>query len=329
MPPLAFDASLDAYVAAVLFDREGPLFALGDGTVRRPGGASAEAHDGPVLCAAVHPSGEGLVTGGDDGRLVWARPGRPDDAGQELADTGGTWIDAVATATQGGLIAFAAGREARVLDAADPAFSRSFRHERAVADVAFDPKGRRLATASYGGVRLFYARVAEQKPQALKWPGAHLHCQWSPDGRFLLSSLQESELHGWRLSDGKDMRMSGYPAKVRSLAFLSKGALMASSGAPGAVLWPFAGAGGPMGKDAVEIGFKEGALVTRVAGAGSRLVAGRDDGEVWTADLVSSARETLREAGGAPVTALAVSPDGRWCAWGDEAGAAGVVELPG
>ena len=320
MPAFRFDA----YVAAALFPREGAAFALGDGTVRFEGGAAVAAHDGPVLCAAVHPSGEGVVSGGDDGRIVWSRP----SGAVELADLGGRWVDALAVSPEGGLVAWAAGREAGVLEAADPTRRRMWAHERAVADLAFDPKGKRLATATYGGVHLRYARVAEQKPQVMRWPGAHLHVAWSPDGRFLISSLQEAELHGWRLSDAKDMRMAGYPAKVRSLAWLARGALLASAGAPGAVLWPFAGANGPMGKDAVEIGFKEGSRVTRVAGTGARLVAGRDDGEVWTADLQSSARETLREAGGAPVTALSVSPDGRRCAWGDEAGAAAVDPIP-
>ena len=319
MPAFRFDA----FVAAALFPREGAAFALGDGAVRWEDGAVVEAHDGPVLCAAVHPSGEGVLTGGDDGRLVWSRP----SGATELLDLRGKWIDAVAVAPEGGLIAVAAGREVRVLDPAEPGWSRSFTHERAVADVAFDPKGKRLAAATYGGVALRYARVAEQKPQMLKWPGAHLSVAWSPDGKYVLTALQENQLHGWRLSDAKDMRMAGYPAKVRSLAWLGKGALMASSGAPGAVVWPFAGANGPMGKDAVEIGFKEESLVTRVAGAGFRLVAGRDDGEVWSADLQSSARETLREARGAAVSALAVSPDGTRFAWGDEAGAAGVESL--
>ena len=316
--------SFDAFVASALATREGFAFALGDGTVRWEGGGVAPAHDGPVLCAAAHPGGDGVVTGGDDGRLAWSRP---DGTAQELAHTGGVWIDAVATAPTTGLIAFACGREARVLDVADPTVARSFAHERAVADVAFDARGLRLATASYGGVALRYARVAEQKPTLLKWPGAHLGALWSPDGRFVLSALQENQLHGWRVSDAKDMRMAGYPAKVRSLAFLAKGALLASSGAPGAVLWPFSGSDGPMGKDAVEIGFKEGALVTRVAGAGFRLVGGRDDGEVWTADLQTSELRVLREPAGAPVTALALTADGRRCAWGDEAGAAGIVDV--
>lgn len=320
MPAFRFDA----YVAATLFPREGAAFALGDGTVRWEDGTATEAHDGPVLCAALHPSGEGVLTGGDDGRLVWSRP----SGATELLELPGRWIDAMAVALEGGLIAVAAGREVRVLDAAVPGFSRGFTHERAVTDVAFDPRGKRLAASTYGGVALRYARVAEQKPQMLKWPGAHLSVAWSPDGKFVLTALQENQLHGWRLSDAKDMRMAGYPAKVRSLAWLSKGALMASSGAPGAVIWPFAGANGPMGKDAVEIGFKEETLVTRVAGAGALLLAGRDDGEVWSAHLQSSRRETLREAGGAAVSALAMSPDGARYAWGDEAGAAAVEATP-
>jgi WD40 repeat protein len=318
--------SFDAYVADARFDGAGrPWFALGDGRVASPDLPDRQAHEGAVLCAAPHPSGQGLLTGGDDGVVAWTREGGT----EQLFVRPGRWIDALDASGETGLVAFAAGRDLHVRESADPAFERVFRHERSVAALAFDPKGRRVAAATYGGAALWYARIADQKPQVLKWAGSHVGVVWSPDGRFVITAMQENALHGWRLSDAKDMRMGGYPAKVRSLAFLSKGLLLASSGAPGAVVWPFAGANGPMGKDAVEIGFKESALVTRVAGAGSRLVGGRDDGEVWTADLLSSARETLREAAGAPITALAVSADGRRCAWGDEAGAAGVVELAG
>src|SRR5690606_21660949 len=65
----------DAYVTAALFDRSGiAAFALGDGTVRFESGETIEAHgDGAVLSACAHPGGEGLLTGGDDGRVVWSR----------------------------------------------------------------------------------------------------------------------------------------------------------------------------------------------------------------------------------------------------------------
>jgi WD40 repeat protein len=267
-----------------------------------------------------------VITGGDDGRLVWSRGG---ELPVELASLPGRWIDAVAASAESGLIAFAAGKEARVLDAKDKSFQRVFAHERSVAVVAFDPKGRRLACATYGGASLWFARIEGQTPQVLKWAGSHIDVRFSPDGKFLVSVMQENALHGWRLADGRDMRMTGYAAKPKSLAFLLKGRLMATSGASGAVVWPFDGANGPMGKEAAEIGFREGALVTRTAAAftGPALAAGCDDGRVWLAELGSSRLEVLRDAGAA-ITALAVSPDGRRIAWGDEEGGAAVTGAP-
>eukprot|EP01036_Dinobryon_divergens_P020816 gene20817-biopygen18297 len=50
------------------------------------------------------------------------------------------------------------------------------------------------------------------------------------------------------------MRMGGYPSKIRSVAFMAKGRLLATSGAQGAVLWPFDSSNGPMGREASEIG---------------------------------------------------------------------------
>jgi len=314
-----------AYVVSVAFVQEGAVFALGDGTVRFETGETLQAHDGAVLCATPHPSGSGLVTGGDDGRLVWSRP----SGAVLIAETKGKWIDAVAASAASGLIAFAAGREVQVRDVADAAFARAFRHERSVADLAFDPKGRRLAAATYGGALLWYARIAEQKPQALKWAGAHIAVLWSPDGRFLISSMQENALHGWRVADGKDMRMGGYPAKVKSLAFLHGGLMLATSGAPGAVVWPFAGSNGPMGKSAAEIGFDEMTLVARVAAAprSAQLAAGLNDGRIWTAELTGRGLTPIKTEKGAPISALAVSPDEKKLAWGDESGGGGLEIL--
>ena len=162
----------------------------------------------------------------------------------------------------------------------------------------------------------------------LKWAGSHVGVAWSPDGKFLITAMQENQLHGWRLADSKDLRMCGYPAKVKSLAFLDKGLMLATSGANGVVIWPFVGANGPMGKEAAEIGFDEHALVARVAATPGRDVvcAGLDDGRVWAAELRSGRMEKLRADKGPPITALAVSADGTRVAWGDEEGGAGVMD---
>ena len=142
MPTFSFDAQ----VTAALFDKTGAIFALGDGSVRFENGARSEVHDGAVLCACVHPSCEGIVTGGDDGKVVWSREGES----VVLATAKGQWIDAIDASAESGLIAFSAGRTLSVIDSKDVAFRRDFQHERTVSGVAFDPKGRRVATSTYG-----------------------------------------------------------------------------------------------------------------------------------------------------------------------------------
>jgi WD40 repeat protein len=146
----------DAQVTAALFDSTGAVFALGDGSVRFDDRQRVEAHDGAVLCAAVHPSGEGVVTGGDDGKVVWSRRGEDP---QILATAKNQWIDAIDASAASGLVAFSYGRTLAVIDPNDTGFRRDFQHERTVSGVAFEPKGRRIATSTYGGAALWYARI--------------------------------------------------------------------------------------------------------------------------------------------------------------------------
>jgi len=318
--------TFDAQVTAALFDRQGAVFALGDGAVRFASGEWNAAHDGAVLCAAVHPSGDGIVTGGDDGQVIWHRRG---EAGLLARSARGGWIDAIDASAESGLIAFSSGKTLSVIDAKDAAFRRDFQHERTVSGVAFEPKGRRIATSTYGGAALWFARIEQQKPTFLKWAGSHTAVTFSPDGAFVVTAMQDSQLHGWRIKDQKNLRMGGYPSKVKAMAFLSGGQLLATSGAQGAVLWPFVGANGPMGREATEIGFDEGSLVTMVAAAPRHgtLAAGLNDGRVWAAEPAARGLNFLKAERGPPIVALAMSTDGGRVAWADEDGQAGVATI--
>ena len=317
--------SFDAQVTSAHFDSSGAVFALGDGSVRFEDGVFDAVHDGAILCATVHPSGDGLVSGGDDGRVIWSRKG---EAGV-LATANGRWIDAIDASFETKLIAFSSGKTLSVIDATDVAFRRDFHHERTVSGVAFDPKGRRVATSTYGGACLWFARIADQKPTKLTWAGSHTGVAFSPDGAFVVTTMQDMQLHGWRLKDSKNLRMGGYPSKIRSLAFLSKGSLLATSGAHGAVLWPFIGANGPMGREASEIGFDDSTQVTLIAArtAHGRLAAGLADGRVWVADPAGQGLNFIKAEKGAPIAALALSPDATRVAWADADGNAGVAEV--
>jgi WD40 repeat protein len=126
----------------------------------------------------------------------------------------------------------------------------------------------------------------ENAPVKLEWKGSHLDLIWSPDGKCLLTSLQENALHGWQVADGKEMRMQGYAAKVRSMAFSARGKYLVTAGADQIICWPFSG-GGPWGKPPLTLGGNDARLVMRVAPhpKDEMVAAGYDDGMIVLAPL--------------------------------------------
>jgi WD40 repeat protein len=140
--------------------------------------------------------------------------------------------------------------------------------------------------------------------------------------------MQENALHGWRLSDGQHMRMSGYPSKSAALSFTRNGRWLASSGADAMVLWPFFG-GGPMGKAPLELGGGDGVICTQVAcHPQQEMVAGGfADGLVVLADVGSSRILPVAPPENGPVSTLAWSSNGAWLAFGTEKGLVAVIDL--
>ena len=324
----AYQKSFDSYVVSALFDAlDEPVVALGDGRVVFPDSDKEyNAHpNAGILSAVIHPTGLGVITGGDDGRVVWTSK----DAGPiELAAHKGAWIDVIAAAPEGQVIAYATAKKVHVLDLLKKE-SKTFTHEHSVSDLVFDPKARKLYCATYNGVVVWFARIDEkQKPQKLFWAGSHTKIAMAPSGEFVITTMQENALHGWRLKDSKDMRMGGYPAKIKSLDFFAKGKLLATSGANGAVVWPFLRPNGPMGEEASEINPLEGSMVSVVAGAAEETIlsAGTEDGRVWLAELQSTHVEWIKGEKGAPITALAISGEANRILFGDEDGVVYIFE---
>jgi len=142
--------------------------------------------------------------------------------------------------------------------------------------------------------------------------------------------MQENALHGWKLGDKPShMRMTGYPAKPRSLSWSHDGLWLASSGADGAIVWPFQG-DGPQGKAPRECGVRH-ARVTRVAFHPGALVLaiGYDDGCILLVRLTDGSELLVRPAQkGSGISAFAWDKGGKRLAFGAEDGAAGVLTLP-
>lgn len=314
------------HVVAAAWLKQTLALALADGRVLRWREGEIEglaAHRGGILSACA--DGERLISGGDDGRIVaTAAEAEPSEL---AADPKRRWIDAV-TLSASGSIAWNVGRSVHARD--DKGKVRSLDVGSTPQGLVFAPKGYRLAIAQMNGVSLWYPNT-EAKPEFLEWKGSHIDVTWSPDGRFVVSSMQENALHGWRLGDKPThMRMTGYPAKPRSLSWSHDGLWLASSGADAAIIWPFQGEG-PTGKAPRECGARH-AKVTRVAFHPRALVlaVGYDDGCILMIRLVDASELLVRPAQrGSGITAFAWDKLGKRLAFGAEDGSAGVLTLPG
>jgi WD40 repeat protein len=150
----------------------------------------------------------------------------------------------------------------------------------------------------------------------------------SPDGRFLVTSMQEPMLHGWRLADRQHMRMSGYAARVTSLGWTIGGRWLATSGSTQLILWPFQAKDGPMGKQPRLLALSEHRIeVVACHPRQDIFAAGYGDGMVLLVRIDDGAEILAKKPGETPVTALAWSADGKLLAFGTESGEAGLIDL--
>jgi len=294
---------------------EALAFAPRDGEVR-----TVSVHGGAILAAAADDSR--IMTGGDDGKVVATAA---DGATRVIAtDAKRRWIDRVAAGPDGA-VAWSAGKQA---------FVRTGKGEERVCEVpstvgglAFAPKGFRLAIAHYNGALLWFPN-AQAAPEKLEWKGSHLAATFSPDGRFLVTAMQEPTLHGWRVVDGKHMRMSGYAAKVRSMDWSVGGRWLATSGSDQLILWPFQAKDGPMGKSP-QLLAPAGQKVTTVACHPKQEVVatGYEDGMLLLVRIDDGAEIIAKRPGAAAVSAIAWNATGSMLAFGCDDGEAGAIDL--
>ena len=339
---------VDAFIVGCVFSRDGSLagFATGEGELHlAPRMATSAAdwrvvpvHDGAVLSVAADIDGQGFLTGGDDNRLCRTLGG--DGVVTQLA-AGRRWVEHVASFADDkpgsgkrrgeegarGLIASAVGKVVELRDGAGQLL-KTLTHDSTVSGIAFDAKGKRIATSHYGGASVWFAASKSDTARVLAWKGSHIGVALHPDGEALVTAMQENELHGWRLADGHNMRMSGYPQKTQSFSFSRNGRWLATSGAEAVVLWPFFG-GGPMGKPPTELAGVPDSVCTHVVFHPQHeiVAAGFADGTVLMSDVGSRRVLPVCGAGKGAVSALAFSSDGTALAFGTATGRMALVDI--
>src|SRR5262245_17870414 len=303
-------------IAAFVLGDEALLLAAPDGEPQR-----VTIHGGAILASAC--DGARVITGGDDGKVIATDVGGT--ASVIATDAKRRWIDHVAIGS-GGAVAWSAGKQAFAQAAKGEA--RSCEAPSSVGGLAFSPKGFRLALAHYNGATLWFPNASDAKPAFLEWKGSHLTVTFSPDGRFLVTAMQEPTLHGWRIIDGRHMRMAGYAAKVRSLSWSAGGKWLASSGSDQLVLWPFAGKDGPMGKQPRLLAPTDKRVVAVACHPTQDIAAaGYDNGLALLVRIEDGAEILVNKPSGVAVSTLAWNGAGTMLAFGCEDGQAGILRV--
>ena len=227
-----FQLNVGAPVTAAVSTPENVVVGFGDGTLRffRPSLKEPdviEAHKGVVLCMVA--DGNNVFTGGEDGRFLRISNTRDIN---EIANFDSRWVDSVAAFK--GNFACSSGRNAYVWSLGQEK-ERSLEHTSTVGGLAFDSAGNRLAVSSYGGVTIWERGERRWKSTRFVWKGSHGRVSFSPNDKYLVTAMQENELHGWRIRDKQDLAMSGYPAKVKSFTWVGDTPFLVTSGASEAI----------------------------------------------------------------------------------------------
>ena len=284
----------------------------GDPDKQKPPLSRLAVHRGAALALA-GDSGDGFLSGGEDGRFV-----RVSAEGEVrlLAEFPGLRVEHAAAG--GAWRACAAGGAVHIFGAA-PAWVDLPGPAQAL---SFDPGGETLAVGHREGVSLWRAGRAVRR---LETVGQVRALAWSPDGTLLVAALDGGDLAGWRLADGAPLALAreGEPPLSLSIA----GNWLAASGGAQVACWDLARPGSApvlCGLSAARAGVS---LVACHPVQGPIACAYRN-GAVLLCQKGSEESLFVRAAPAVPVTALAWSRDGNFLALGSEEGEAGVVALP-
>ncbi len=320
----AWSQQLSDHVGAVAWSPSGERIAAGSmgGEAVLVDAASGQVcsvvadHGLGVFDLAWSPDGARLASAGHDGRVVVVSGG-----GAAVAEVRGNGqAMCAAWSPDGGRLAAGIGRELVVVDAAGAPVLRVPQQPSTITDVAWSADSRRVGVACYGGVRWFEpARGVPQPARVFDWKGSLLCLHVAPDGRHAASGNQDNSVHVWRLWSGRDMEMTGYPAKIDQIAWHPGSRLLAVAGPGDVTVWDFSGSG-PEGSVPRQIDAHEDRLsAIAYAPDGALLATAAGDGwvKLWGD---SDTAPVAAWHTGSGVTCLAWSPDSSVIAVGGEDG---------
>ena len=211
-------------------------------------------HRQAALALAWHPTGQELVTGGQDGVVrIWNT-----NIGEERAvfpvGANGSWVEHLAWSPDGRFLAASAGKMFRIwaINPTDPPqlVAEVPTHKTTISALTWMPREGGLVASAYGGAWLW--KIGEEKPvRPFPYDGALLTIAVSPSGEYLASGNLDGSVHLFRTDSDQNWHMSGYPVKVTAVRFDYNGLNLFTASGPSLVSWnmkKFEGTGGRLFK---------------------------------------------------------------------------------
>lgn len=270
----------------------------------------AAGHEDGTLSLSWRADSGAFATGGQDSVVrIW---NASDGQLQHELEAGQHWVEQVAFSPSRNYLATACGRALKLWDGRDGRHLLDYHdHPSTISDIQWQPTELFFATAAYGQLATFRTDTPEAA-KSFKWKGSILVISWSPDGNYVATGNQDSSVHFWYRKSGKDLEMTGYPAKVRELSWDSTSRYLATGGSAVVIIWDCSGKG-PAGTRPIQLDGHENKPLRALAfqRKGSFLASGGQEGRVCLWQPKKHTRLVRISDLGSTITQLSWAPDDR------------------
>ncbi len=324
-PIVALGGSPDGKLIAAL-GTEGSAWVVEASTGRRL--HTFQAHEGGGFRLVWGPSGTSFATAGQDGQVrLWdALTGTQ----TESLPMPSAWVEQLTVSPAGDRLAAASGKTVCIGRPGGSGWTHTLGgHRSTVAGLAWSVDGRSLAVGCYGGVSVYDADTGRVTAE-LPWKTSLVSVAISPDGRWVVAGTQENSVQIWPqpFREGEELAMSGYEAKVRSLAWHHSGRYLATDGGQEPMVWDCSGKGPAGSTPRILEGHPTRVSCLSYQKAGHLLASGCLGGRVLFWNAGKSSQPLRATVLSSAVTVLGWLPGDAWVMAGCRDGRLALISAP-
>ncbi len=201
-----------------------------------------------IDCLGFSYDGQFLAAGGQNGQVKVWRLSADSKADLRLPtlvkvlEHSRIWIEHLAWSPTQNELAFSLGRYVQVWDMAREEMVTTLPFETSsVLDLAWHPDGKQLAVSGHLTVKIWSRSDWDDDPKVLELAAAGVAIAISPDGQYIAAGNLDNTLIVWEWGSPHPWRMTGFPGKVRHLAWANvarpSAPIIAAASGAGLIIW--------------------------------------------------------------------------------------------